>query len=36
VRDRVQQHLAEVGIPVSNLNVQIFESDPRETKARVK
>jgi len=36
VRDGVQQHLAEVGIPVSNLKVQIFESDPRETKTRVK
>jgi hypothetical protein len=36
VRDRVQQHLAEAGIPVSNLKVQIFESDPRDTKTRVK
>jgi hypothetical protein len=36
VRDQVQQHLARVGIPVSNLKVRIFESDPRETKTRVK
>lgn len=36
VRDQVQQHLAEVGIPVSTLKVRIFESDPRETKTRVK
>jgi hypothetical protein len=36
VRDGVQQHLAEVGVPVSNLKVQIFESDPRETRTRVK
>jgi hypothetical protein len=36
VRDQVQQHLAGVGIPVSNLKVRIFESDPRETKTRVK
>jgi hypothetical protein len=36
VRDQVRQHLAEVGIPVSTLKVRIFESDPRETKTRVK
>jgi hypothetical protein len=36
VRDRVQQHLDRVGIPVSNLKVRLVESDPRETKARVK
>jgi hypothetical protein len=36
VRDRVQQHLDRVGIPVSNLKVRIVESDPRETRARVK
>ena len=36
VRDRVQQHLDRVGIPVSKLKVRIVESDPRETKARVK
>ena len=36
VRDRVQQHLDRVGIPVSNLKVKLVESDPRETRARVK
>lgn len=36
VRERVQQHLAGVGVPLGNLKVQIFESDPRETKTRVK
>jgi uncharacterized alkaline shock family protein YloU len=36
VRDRVQQHLDRMGIPISNLKVQIAGSDPRETKTRVK
>ncbi len=36
VQNRVQQHLAEVGIPVGNLKVQVAESDPRQTKTRVK
>jgi hypothetical protein len=36
VRDRVQQHLDRMGIPLSNLKVRIAESDPRETKTRVK
>lgn len=36
VRERVQQHLAGVGVPLSNLKLQVFESDPRETKTRVK
>ncbi len=36
VRDRVQRHLDRVGIPVSNLDIQIQESDPRQTKTRVK
>ncbi len=36
VRERVQQHLDRVGIPVSNLKVRLVESDPRETRARVK
>ena len=36
VRDRVQQHLDRVGIPVSNHKVKLVESDPRETRARVK
>jgi uncharacterized alkaline shock family protein YloU len=36
VQNRVQQHLAEAGIPVGNLKVQAVESDPRETKTRVK
>ena len=36
VRDRVQQHLDRMGIPLSNLKVRIAGSDPRETKTRVK
>jgi hypothetical protein len=36
MRDRVQRRLAEVGIPVSRLKVRLVESDPRETKTRVK
>lgn len=36
VRERVQRHLAETGIPVSNLKVRVVESDPRGTKTRVK
>jgi hypothetical protein len=36
LRDRVQQHLARVGVPVSRLNVRVLESDPRETRTRVK
>lgn len=36
VRERVQRHLAETGIPVSNLKVRVVESDPRGTKSRVK
>ena len=36
VRDGVQQHLGRLGIPVSNLNVRVAESDPRETQTRVK
>jgi uncharacterized alkaline shock family protein YloU len=36
VQSRVQQHMAETGIPVSNLKVQVNESDPRQTETRVK
>ena len=36
VQDRVQQHLGQMGIPISNLKVRIAGSDPRETKTRVK
>src|SRR5829696_7650622 len=36
VRERVQQRLDRMGIPISNLKVQIVGSDPRETKSRVK
>ena len=36
VRNRVQRRLDQVGIPVGNLNVQVRESDPRQTKTRVK
>ena len=35
VRERVQRRLADVGIPVSDLNVRVVEADPRETKTRV-
>jgi uncharacterized alkaline shock family protein YloU len=36
VQSRVQQHMAETGIPVSNLKVRVNESDPRQTNTRVK
>ena len=36
VQDGVQQHLGRMGVPVSSLNVRVVESDPRETKTRVK
>ena len=36
VQDRVQQRLGQMGIPVGNLKVRIIESDPRETRARVR
>jgi hypothetical protein len=36
LRSRVQEHLARVGVPVSRLNVRVIESDPRETRTRVK
>lgn len=36
VRNSVQQHLGQVGVPVSNLKVRIAESDPRQTQTRVK
>lgn len=36
VQDRVQQRLGQMGIPVGNLKVKIIESDPRETRARVR
>ena len=36
VQDRLQRRLAEVGIPVGKLKVRLVESDPRETKTRVK
>jgi uncharacterized alkaline shock family protein YloU len=35
-QSRVQQQMAETGIPVSNLKVQVSESDPRQTTTRVK
>lgn len=35
VRDRVQQRLEQMGIPVGKLKVRLAESDPRETKTRV-
>jgi uncharacterized alkaline shock family protein YloU len=36
VQSRVQQHMAETGVPVSDLRVRANESDPRQTKTRVK
>lgn len=36
VRNSVQQHLGQVGVPVSNLKIRIAESDPRQTQTRVK
>ncbi len=36
VQDRVQRRLSQVGIPVSNLKVRLVESDPRETRTRVR
>lgn len=36
VQSRIQRHLERVGIPVGNLNVQVQESDPRQTRTRVK
>ncbi len=36
VRDRVQRHLDQRGIPGGNIKVRIIESDPRETRTRVK
>ena len=36
VQNQVQQHMAERGIPVSDLRVRVAESDPRQTKTRVK
>lgn len=35
-QSRVQQQMAETGIPVSNVKVQVSESDPRQTETRVK
>ena len=36
VQSRVQEHMAETGVPISNLRVRANESDPRQTKMRVK
>ena len=36
VQEGVQRRLAQLGVPVSNLNVRIVESDPRQTQTRVK
>ncbi len=36
VRDRVKRRLDQVGIPVGTINVQVRESDPRQTRTRVK
>ena len=36
VKNRVQQHLGQTGIPVSSLKVKVVQSDPRQTETRVK
>jgi len=36
VQSRVQEHMAETGVPISNLRVRANETDPRQTKTRVK
>lgn len=36
VKNRVQEHMGQTGIPVSSLKVQVRESDPRQTETRVK
>lgn len=36
VQNQLQQRMAETGIPVSDLRVRASESDPRQTKTRVK
>jgi len=35
LRERVQQHLARTGVPLSKLKLKLVEADPRQTKARV-
>jgi len=35
LRSTVQNHLSERGLPVSKLNVNLVEADPRQTKTRV-
>jgi hypothetical protein len=35
LRTTVQKHLSERGLPVSKLNVDLVEADPRQTKTRV-
>jgi hypothetical protein len=35
LRNTVQEHLSEKGLPVSKLNVKLVEADPRQTKTRV-
>ena len=35
VRAAVQRHLSDRGLPVSKLNVNLVEADPRQTKTRV-
>src|SRR5215218_8367974 len=36
VRSAVQRHLSNRGLPVSKLNVNLVEADPRQTKTRVR
>lgn len=35
LRNRVQQHLARVGVPLGRLKLKLVEADPRQTKTRV-
>ena len=35
LRERVQQHLARTGVPLSKLKLKLVETDPRQTKTRV-
>jgi hypothetical protein len=35
LRERVQQHLARTGVPLSKLKLRLVEADPRQTKTRV-
>ncbi|MBA3425043.1 MAG: hypothetical protein H0U04_11015 [Rubrobacter sp.] len=36
LRERVQQHLARAGVPLSKLKLKLVEADPRQAKTRVR